>query len=128
MPWEFHEDVAMSAHHVRNMLDPLLAQDAATKKYVDDKVGTGNNEVVIQAAEPVDPLLELWVDYDAVAPVAGGADEVFIQNNQPVESTAELWLDLDESFVADDLVLTVAALVTEVASLRAEINVLKGGG
>lgn len=129
MPWQFHEDVAMGAHHVRDMLDPVLPQDAATRKWTEDLVGgESGNEVVIQADEPTDPLLELWVDYDAVGSEAVGADEVFIQNGQPVEPSAELWLDLDATFVADDLVATVAALVDEVGRLRAELDALKGGG
>jgi len=99
MPWEFHEHVAMDAHHVRDMLDPVLPQDAATKQWTEDLIGAGSdqgNEVVIQADEPTDPLLELWVDYDAVTPVEEGLNEVVIQTDTPLDPEAELWLDLDE--------------------------------
>lgn len=132
MPWQFYEDVPMSMKRIRSMSDPLLAQDAATKKYVDDKVGSGGggggNEVVIQANEPTDPLLELWVDYDAVGSPGGtGPDEVFIQNEAPLEEGAELWLDLDEDGPDSSLMETVSILITEVARLRSDLDALKGG-
>jgi len=134
MPWQFHEDVPMSMKRIRQMSDPLLAQDAATKKYVDDKVGSGggggapNDEVIISDVQPRDASVELWVDWDAVSQTPAGTDEVFVQSGTPSMESAELWLDLDADSPGGSLLETVAALAAEVARLRSDLDALKAGG
>jgi hypothetical protein len=127
MSWRFHEDVPMSMKRVRDMADPELAQDAATRKYVDDKVGTGtgSDEVFIQNEQPIEAGAELWLDLDEPTPEFS-VDEVFVQDAPPAESSAVLWVDTTDAGRGG--MSLIQEVLAEIGRLREEIDTIKGGG
>lgn len=156
MPWQHHDNIYMGAFNIRQLRDPVLPQDAATKQYAD----TAANEVVIQRDEPRDVRAELWVDWDeagstaleqevyvtlaepappwelwadlsGVMPPGGGpavpTEEVFIQDTAPTAVTAELWMDMSVPDPLDAMARIIADLSGEVARMRLELDAFREG-
>jgi len=154
MPTRFHNTVFLDDLHIRELLDPTLPQDAATKQYADQ----ASNEVVIQREEPRDVRAELWVDYDeaggaameqevyvtllepappwelwvdlsGVTPPGGGpaipVEEVTVGTVEPTSITVDLWMDTGAPNPFDAAAI-ITALQEEVGRLRADLDTLMG--
>jgi len=59
--FELTDTLSMETHKIVNVVDPTANQDAATKKYVDDNIGTRSGPILIMDA--------MWLDDDSGAPL-----------------------------------------------------------
>lgn len=55
---------------------PLLDNEAATKKYVDDHTAASADEVSVSSTQPTDPAIEYWINPTAPGSGAPGIDYV----------------------------------------------------
>jgi hypothetical protein len=93
---------------------PSMPDHLTTKAYVDSLIGTGGgggggggggaDEIIIQAMEPEDPALEVWINPEVTG--VGGEDEIVVQTAEPTDPRLELWINpetppsgLDGTFV-----------------------------
>jgi hypothetical protein len=96
-----NDQLDMNSNKIVNVIDPTADQDAATKKYVDDQVGTLN---LISADIQTLADIEDGTDAtDAIQTVAGIADEVVIVANSNTEVTTLAGLDTEITEIYNNL-------------------------
>lgn len=105
----FAQDVSAGGFSLTNLRDPIANQDAATKKYVDDRIVTGG---------------------DAAAAAAQSAAEALVSKNQTVAVAATVSSDAADTHAdmlaaaqsAADAAAVVVDVDADIAALTAQVN------
>jgi len=96
-----NDQLDMNSNKIVNVTDPTADQDAATKKYVDDSVGTLN--LISADIERLADIEDGTLATDAIQTVAGIADEVVIVANSNTEVTTLAGLDTEITEIYNNL-------------------------